>query len=198
MSSFISPAHRAPDDFIEYVGLAPAPRDDAAWVNAADRIALAENWESELLPKEVQIFPPLHVPVSASGINEDMRKALSSCTEKPMKRAKKEAAVRVLNPDAECGTDSEESAEDPGLPDVALQHIQGEADVPHDVPQAEDDRPDRTHPFGPWTVSEIWSKKRGCRLAGAQTATGISTAQAYHARRTCSLRRTLRTSAVAA
>ena len=72
--------------------------------------------------------------------------------------------MRFLNPDGESGTDSEESEEDPGLPAVALQYIEGELDVPHDVPEAAEDRRDRTRPFGPWTVSEAWDKKRGVQI----------------------------------
>ena len=173
--------HRADGNFVEYIGMATAPRNGAAESKKADGITLVDDWESQVLENEVQIFPPLPVMPGSLVMNEELRAGLASCQEKPLKRAKTEAAVRFLNPDCESGTDSEESEEDPGLPAVALQYMEGEEGDRR--PEAAEDRRDRTRPFGPWTVSEVWDKKRGCRLAGAQIATGISTPRAWHARR---------------
>ena len=131
---------------------------------AADRIALVPEWEAKVLENEAQIFPPLPVMPGASLIDDGLRAGLGSFAEKPSKRPKTEAAVRIRNPDDDAGTDTEESEEDPGLPAVALQHMEGEEGGPPEVPVEVEERPSRIHRFGPWTLSEVWDQKRGVQV----------------------------------
>ena len=155
--------HRPAGNFVEYIGMAPAPRNGAAESNEADRITLLDDWASQVFENEVQIFPPLPVMPGSSVMNEGLRAGLASCQEKPLKRAKTEASVRFLNnADGESDTDSEESQEGEGLPAAVLACLAGQEGVEddHDVPQPAEERQRRVHPWGAgrWTLSEVWKE----------------------------------------
>ena len=155
--------HRPAGNFVEYIGMAPAPRNGAAESNEADRITLLDDWASQVLENEVQIFPPLPVMPGSSVMNEGLRAGLASCQAKQFKRAKTEASVRFLNnADGESDTDSEESQEGEGLPAAVLACLAGQEDVEddHDVPQPAEERQRRVHPWGAgrWTLSEVWKE----------------------------------------
>ena len=151
--------------------MATAPRNGAAESKKADRITLVDGWESQVFQNEVQIFPPLPVMPGSSVMNEGLRAGLASCQAKQFKRAKTEASVRFVHPDCESGTDSEESVEDPGLPAAVREYMAGQEDVgggggggDDDVPQPAEERRDRLHPFGTWTLSEVWNTKENVQI----------------------------------
>ena len=159
--------HRPAGNFVEYIGMAPAPRNGAAESNEADRITLLDDWASQVFENEVQIFPPLPVMPGSSVMNEGLRAGLASCQEKPFKRAKNEASVH-FRPDGQSDTDSEVSLEGEGLPPAVVEHLAGQEDVEddHGVPEPADARQHRLHPWGRgrWTLSEVWNKEGNAQI----------------------------------
>ena len=153
------------------VYLARAPVDTEHDRSAGDYMRLVADWEPTCLAHVVQVLPPIahHAQrARASFLTASTLKILSCVQDDHPRRkeARQQSRVVIVGPGTRNAGDpgdagSNEGSEAGSNADSHSVHSGDDVEqIDVDVDAAVQDRPDQKRPFGPWTLSEIWSNKK--------------------------------------
>ena len=169
---------------MQSVVLARAPVDTEFDRSATDHIRLLPDWEPAILAHEVQVFPPVAFNARRKFLSSSTLMILSTLEDIDSRRRKgvrQKSGVCIKDPGGACrrgnsrgpgdpgdegsnkgsdaGSDAGSDLGDPGDEDSNEGSDADLVRAPIDVGALVGERQERQHLFGPWSISEVWSKK---------------------------------------